>query len=102
MRGKGVYMNEHGMTSMAKDRISGFHKEAAERRVARQVSTGQTRFRVVAVLIRLPFSLAVQYIELPLRKLAFNVAVRFFEWVSRMTSGEHENSPFDSSDSLPS
>ena len=98
-----MHMNEHGVTSMAKDRIGGFHKEAAERQVARQVLTGRTWAGFVTVLIRLPIRLAVQYIEIPVRKLTSYVTVRFLEWVSQVTGAEQENSSLDSSsDSLPS
>jgi hypothetical protein len=93
-----MHMNEHGVTSMAKDRIGGFHQEAAARQVARQAQADRIRFGFLAVLVRLPGALLVQYIERPVRKAAFNITVKFFELVSRMTGVEQEIVP---SDSLP-
>jgi hypothetical protein len=100
MRGKGdaemTHMNEHGLTSMANDRIGGFHKEATARQIARQTLVGRNRFGPMGVLVRVPGTLAVQYIERPVRQAAFNVTVRFFAWVSRMTGVEQGTSPFES------
>lgn len=69
-------MNEHGMTSLAKDRIGGFHQEAADRQVARQVLTGRNRFRFLVAISHGLSGWFAYRIERPLRAVALNTQTR--------------------------
>jgi hypothetical protein len=90
-----IHTNEYRVLLMAKDRIGEFHQEAEARQLARQALAGRSQFRfgsMVVRLARLPFALAVQFIERPLRNAVFNGAVKFFDLVRRMTGVTREAS----------